>query len=67
MLSIKRGKNMELERAKELVNILIEYMLVGEKISNVIEKLLELGFTAEELINEFSFSEEDVNLVANNK
>lgn len=58
---------MELERAKELVNILIEYMLVGEKISNVIEKLLELGFTAEELINEFSFSEEDVNLVANNK
>lgn len=58
---------MELERAKELVNILIEDMLVGEKISNVIEKLLELGFTAEELINEFSFSEEDVNLVANNK
>lgn len=58
---------MELERAKELVNILIEYMLVGEKISNVIEKLLELGFTAEELINEFSFSEEDVNLVANNE
>ena len=58
---------MELERAKELVNILIEYMLVGEKISNVIEKLLELGFTAEELVNEFSFSEEDVNLVANNK
>lgn len=58
---------MKLERAKELVNILIEYMLVGEKISNVIEKLLELGFTAEELINEFSFSEEDVNLVANNK
>lgn len=42
-------------------------MLVGEKISNVVEKLLELGFTAEELINEFSFSEEDVNLVANNK
>ena len=58
---------MELERAKELVNILIEDMLVGEKISNVIEKLLELGFTAEELVNEFSFSEEDVNLVANNK
>ena len=58
---------MELERAKELVNILIEYMLVGEKISNVIEKLLELGFTAEELVNEFSFSEEDVNLVANNE
>lgn len=58
---------MELERAKELVNILIENMLVGEKIPNVIEKLLELGFTAEELINEFSFSEEDVNLVANNK
>ena len=58
---------MELERAKELVNILIEYMLVGEKISNVIEKLLELGFTAEELINDFSFSEEDVNLVANNE
>lgn len=58
---------MELERAKELVNILIEDMLVGEKISNVIEKLLELGFTAEELVNEFSFSEEDVNLVANNE
>ena len=58
---------MELERAKELVNILIEDMLVGEKISNVIEKLLEHGFTAEELVNEFSFSEEDVNLVANNE
>lgn len=58
---------MELKRAKELVNILIEDMLVGEKISNVIEKLLELGFTAEELVNEFSFSEEDVNLVANNE
>lgn len=51
---------MDAERAKFLINNMIEYFLIGEKISNVIRKLLELGFTAEELVNEFNFSTDDV-------
>lgn len=54
---------MDKERAMELLNLVVEYMLVGESISNTTEQLINIDFTEEELINEFNFDEEDVRSV----
>ncbi len=51
---------MNLERAKELLNSVIDHFYVSEKSSDVIRKLLRIGFTEEELTNEFDFSKQDI-------
>lgn len=55
------------ERAIALLNATIDYMLVGEKPTNVIRQLLYVGFTKEELIKDSRFNEFDVNSVIKNK
>lgn len=51
---------MEKERAIVLLNSVIDYFSVSEKNSEVIEKLLHIGFTGDELIEDFEYSLTDV-------
>lgn len=55
------------DRAKELINLMIGYyttdFVSGEQVLNtseIINQLFVIGFTEEELINEFGFTEDDV-------
>ena len=52
--------HMPIDRAIELLNIMIDHLSVAERNDNVIKKLLNIGFTEEELINEFNFCEDEV-------
>lgn len=56
---------MELPRAVELLNALIDHMInsVGKQSRQVIASLLSVGFTAEELTEDFCFSAGDVESV----
>ena len=53
---------MQLPRALELLNTLIDHMIEqeGGHANRVIPTLLDVGFTAEELIEDFSFPHESV-------
>ena len=51
---------MNLERAKELLNAFINNLSVAESNHTVLKHLLYLGFTRDELIHEFNYSEDDV-------
>lgn len=48
------------ERCMKLLNAMIDNLSVAERNNDVIQKLLNIGFTEEELINEFNFCEDDV-------
>ena len=48
------------ERCMELINAIINNLSVGERNEQVIKHLLYVGFTKEELVNHFNFSESDV-------
>lgn len=54
-------------RAVDLINHLIDRMVndEGGHVKPVIEALLDMGFTADELIEEFNFSSSDVDECAN--
>lgn len=54
---------MQLPRALELINAIIDHMIndEGGHSRRVIETLLNIGFTAEELIEDFCFPSSDVN------
>lgn len=54
---------MQLPRALELINALIDRMIndEGGHSRQVIETLLSIGFTAEELVEDFCFPRSDVN------
>lgn len=56
---------MELPRALELLNALIDHMIndEGGQSKQVIDSLLSVGFTAEELTEDFCFSAGDVESV----
>lgn len=55
---------MKNKRMKELLDSLIDNeVLAGRKLSDGIERLLKVGFTPEELINDFNFTETDLRLV----
>ena len=53
---------MNAERAIQLLRLLVDDMLVGESLFNVIEKLLDIGFTKEELCQYLYFNEDDVEI-----
>ena len=48
------------ERMRELLNSIVEYELIGTKISEAAEKLMAMGFEKEELIEDFNFSRSDI-------
>lgn len=48
------------ERAMELLDMVIDYVSITENISTTIQELLHIGFTEEELVNEFHFSQADI-------
>ena len=50
---------------KELLNIMINRMAIHEKISILIQDLLEFGFTPEELEKDFNFDHKDIQDVLN--
>lgn len=51
---------MKKERAMELLNSVINYVSCANNTPTTIQELLQMGFTEEELVAEFSFSEDDV-------
>lgn len=53
-------KPMDIDRSMELLNAMIQHMHVAESNTNVIRTLLNIGFTEEELVYEFNYSEDDV-------
>jgi hypothetical protein len=57
---VEGGNGMTCERCKELLNAMIDHLSVAERNDEVIKKLLNIGFTEGELINEFNFCEDDV-------
>lgn len=48
------------ERAMELLNAVIDNLSVAERNDTVIEKLLNIGFTGDELVEDFGYSLTDV-------
>ena len=48
------------ERCMELINAIINNLSVAERNEQVIKYLLYVGFTKEELVNHFNFTESDV-------
>ena len=59
--SLQQGKaKISLDRYMELLNEVIDFVMVGESLSNSIIELFAIGFTADELINQFNFNKEDV-------
>ena len=51
---------MDLKRAKELLDAMIDHLSVAERNDSIIKILLNIGFTEDELINEFNFCEDEV-------
>lgn len=51
---------MSKERAMGLLYGMVADLLVAEKSTTVIRKLLKMGFTHDELVNEFYFYEPDI-------
>ena len=58
---------MTYERSMELLSEVVDYVSIANDTAETIEELLKMGFTSEELINDFSFSKEDVDDVLNDK
>lgn len=57
----KQGKDpIPLDRYKELLTEIIDYVQVGENLSTTINNLLDVGFTVAELVQQFNFSKSDV-------
>lgn len=48
------------ERAMELLNAVIDNLSVAERNDTVIEKLLNIGFTGDELVEDFGYSLTDI-------
>lgn len=51
---------MTYDRAMELLEAVAEYALVGNSIQEAISELISIGFTKDELVNDFYFSADDV-------
>ena len=51
---------MTIERQKEMLNKIIDHELVTKTCKETIQHLLWLGFTSEELNNDFNFSLNDI-------
>ena len=50
---------MDKNRMMELLNEIVNYVQIGKDIPEIIDKLLDMGFTKEELIEYFDFDECD--------
>lgn len=48
------------ERMKDLLNKIIDWVAIGENTHEQIEKLIQMGFTIEELTQEFNYSPSDI-------
>lgn len=51
---------MDEKRMKALLNQIINHVAVARNTSETVSELFNMGFTAEELTNEFGFSQADV-------
>lgn len=51
---------MRKERAMELLNQVVEHVCVAENTNNSISTLLSMGFEPKELVDEFHFSQSDM-------
>lgn len=49
------------ERMEELLNSTVDYVCCGERLDEACLRLIQIGFTKDELVNEFGFNHEDVN------
>lgn len=48
------------ERAIELLNAVIDHLSIAERNDDVIRKLIHIGFTGDELVEDFGYSLTDV-------
>lgn len=62
----ENDKSNRANRLSEMLNTLIEYEMTDKKPYEMIELLLRLGFTPQEIISECHFAKEDVNSVNEN-
>lgn len=53
--------NMTKERMEELLNSAVDYVCCGERLDEACLRLIQIGFTKDELVNEFGFDHEVVN------
>ena len=60
----QESKPLSQERCMELLNLLIKDLLFEKHDKTVIERLLYIGFTENELINKFNFNKNDVQEVS---
>ena len=58
--SEEKMEKMTLERAKELLNMVIDHISAANSCHETIRQLMDLGFTGQELCDEFSFSLMDI-------
>lgn len=58
------GKNiptvMNYDRAMKLLNEIVEHICAAENTQGSIDKLVDMGFTPEELTSDFQFSQSDI-------
>ena len=47
-------------RMRELLNQIVDWVAITENTNGQITKLLQMGFAPDELVQEFQFSEEEV-------
>lgn len=50
---------MDKNRMMELLNEIVNYVQIGKDVPEIIDKLLDMGFTKEKLIEYFDFDECD--------
>ena len=52
--------HMDIDRAMELLNAVVDHVAVAENTNTQIANLVNIGFTTEELVKYFSYSQSDI-------
>ena len=53
-------KPMDIDRAMELLNAVVDHIAVAENTNTQITNLVNIGFTTDELVKYFSYSQSDI-------
>ena len=53
-------KHIDSDRAMELLNAVIDHIAMAENTNTQLKTLFDIGFTADELVNYFSYSQSDI-------
>lgn len=53
-------KHLDIDRCMELLNAVVDHIAVAENTRTQISKLVNIGFTTDELVDYFGYSESDI-------